>query len=62
LQEDPFFIAPHENSNYKSVEAFVDKVEEQFREEAALGWMEELSDQAFVDTWYTAGHQRVSGA
>ena len=49
LPEDPFITAKFEKPNYCSVEKFIDVVEQQFQEEAQLGWMEKFSDKDFVE-------------
>ena len=53
LHDDPLITAALENPNYKSVEEFAEQVELQFREEQALGWMDELSDEAFLTKYGT---------
>ena len=51
LQDDQVMLAALENSNYNSVEGFKDQVQAQFEEEAALGWMQRMSDSEFRERY-----------
>ena len=47
LPDDPGISTELEHTNYSSADDFTTQIEEQFREEQALGWMQEVSDDDF---------------